>query len=180
MELHREKIIVKVIYAQALRRPYWKPDEYIIVSTGGEVVGGSINTECLCGTYAQLDKCDWERYEEKPKTTGLTFLESTEDGQKARRPKWKPGIWVKFFCGELIDQSSSPTNLREESYRANDWEIYRDKAPEPVKTMTGYEAAKLILEGRTVRRLSYPDRTIYSLSKENLEAKDWVEVEKGC
>jgi len=167
---------------QRVRRPYWKPDEYIIVSASGEVVGGSINTECLCGTYAQLDKCYWERYEEeeKPKTIGLSFLEATKDGQRARRPKWKPGIWVKFFCGELIDQSSSPANLREEHHRANDWEVY--ETPEPTKTMTGYEAAKLVMEGKTVKQLSrlwiYAQRrnTVFGLTKENLEATDWIEV----
>ena len=168
---------------QKVRKQHWAPGEYVVLDSNGIIIKSTfdpLHTNMLIGQLGSTD--GWEQYEEeeKPKPTGLTFLEATENGQKARRPKWKPGIWVKFFCGELIDQSSSPTTLREESYRANDWEVYKDKAPEPAKTITGYEAAKLMLEGRTVRRLSYPDRTIYALSKENLEANDWVEVEKGC
>ena len=205
--------------------------------------------------------------EEKSKTTGLTFLEATKDGQKARRPKWKPGIWVKFSCRQLEDQSCSPTNLHEEDYHANDWEIYKEpvkttveETPVPLqtaeeasvppqrqtlldlskggrkvrrphwhpgmyvildsagyicggsadtevmfcngipintdsadtwelfdenslKTMTGYEAAKLVMEGKTVKRVSRWNvhfkaggHTPFELTKENLEAADWIEV----
>ena len=175
---------------QKVRRPFWKPDEYIIVSDSGEVVGGSIATESVCGAYAQLDKCGWERYEEKPKTTGLSFLEAAKNGQMARRPHWEPNTYIFFDEGQHSDYKLHDNNgefaswLTRDDYYANDWEIYEVKESESIKTITGYEAAKLVIEGKTVKRLSSPwiyarhRNTVLGLSKENLEADDWIEVEE--
>ena len=124
-------------------------------------------------------------FEEKPKTTGLTFLEATKDGQKARRPHWDTNAYVFFDVSDphsdykLYDSAGEfASALTRDDYRANDWEIHGELA----KTMTGYEAAKLVMEGKTVKRLRYSDTNFsfnnhpFPLTKENLEATDWVEV----
>ena len=133
---------------QKVRKVYWEPGDYVIFDNSGYVVNGSANKARHFGwTVFDLGGVNWELYE-NPKTTGLPFLEATEDGQKARRPHWGHEQWVQFSGGCLVDRSGEKPLLTEESYRANDWEIYKDKAPKSVKTMTGYEAAKLVMEGK--------------------------------
>ena len=130
--------------------------------------------------------------EEKPKTTGLTFLEATKDGQMARRPHWISNTYICFDTNIFFDtkepyadyklydwQGEFASWVTSEDYHANDWEIYE----EPV-TMTGYEAVKLVMEGKIVQRLSEKTTKCglgegchgFNMVKENLEADDWVEV----
>ena len=182
---------------QKVRQSFWKPGEYIIMSDKGEIVGGSAATDSLMGCFPIMNSCGWERYKEKekPKTTGLTFLEATEDGQMARRPNWTPNTYVFFDMSDLHSDYKLHDNygrfaswLTRDDYCANDWEIYEEpvKTNAPVKTMTGFDALKLVLQDKTVKRLSKPlyhygkySKNAYTgtlITLENLEADDWVEV----
>ena|GEM_PF-845825 len=119
-------------------------------------------------------------YEEEKSKTGLTFLEATKDGQKARRSFWNDDVFVQFKDAVLVEETGSGSPiLRERDYHTADWEIFEKK--NPVKTMTGYEAAKLVMEGKTVKRLidanTFLIRNIaFPLTKEDLEATGWMLV----
>ena len=148
------------------------------------------------------DFVPWEEKENDPVETGanLTLRELSKDGQKVRKSAWSPKLWLILDSIGKIVEASRGMQYRLGSVVGLDqlgWELYEEpesveitaeETPVPPqrqtlresKTMTGYEAVKLLMAGKTVSRwnvhFKVGGHVSFALTKENLEATDWIEV----
>lgn len=127
------------------------------------------------------------------------ILEYAEKGEKIRREDWRNEKFYIHFSREyefFLDFAERKISLSLEDYKADDWEIYKDKK---VKYFDWNKAYELMKEGKKVRRKKwnkldtesifikdnfflkkydehYGFYTVHDLTPEDLEAKDWYLV----
>ena len=192
-EVPREKTYMTFYQAiksgEKIRQNAWNPDEYIMATRNGDLVDEYGNE--FTPDDDHYSQKTWEYYEETKeslgKTSELNFFQSIKRGDKVRKKEWPAHAYVTINDkGKLVSENGVDVGFMRKAFYDCDWEPYAEEKKEsedgPVPTMDGHEAARLVMEGKTVERLStgiYYSRDFYSpfrLVPRLLEAKDFVEV----